>query len=97
MTAGLRLIVMLLLIPVSWVWKALVAQYMWLWFIVPLGAPVISMTHALGLTLFGWFFTTGLDFDQKREDTEHFARWAAVQVAIGMVWLFSYIFHSLMT
>jgi hypothetical protein len=96
MTTILKLIGYLLLIPVSWVWKALVATYLWLWFIVPLGMPIISMVHALGLTLVGWFFTTGLELNQKTEDNDHLARWTAVQIAIGMVWGFGYIFHSLM-
>ena len=85
------------MIPAGWVWKALIASYLWLWFIVPLGMPAISLVHALGLTLFGWFFTTGLNMNQKNEDKEYFARWVTVQIAIGFVWLFGYIFHSLMT
>lgn len=33
-------------------------SYLWLWFVVPLGVPVISWAQAYGLSLFAVFFQT---------------------------------------
>lgn len=37
--------------------RGIVLSYMWLWFLVPLGLPVIGVLHALGISVIVTFLT----------------------------------------
>ena len=91
----LKVLSWIVAIPVGWVWKAFVAVYLWSWFIVPLGVPAVGMTHALGLTLAGWYFCGGMT-GVTRDKSVGFTEWIAVQLAIGITGLFGCLFHSFM-
>jgi hypothetical protein len=47
----------LIIVPFSVFLNAYTLSYLWLWFIVPLGVPVIGMVHALGLIALKGFLT----------------------------------------
>jgi hypothetical protein len=42
---------------------------MWLWFIVPFGAPEIEIAHAIGISLLAGLFTSSSSSDDKYEST----------------------------
>jgi hypothetical protein len=42
--------VLVALVPVSIVLRGIVLQWLWLWFIVPFGLPVLTLPWALGLS-----------------------------------------------
>ena len=44
------LIIMILSIP-GLIWSGFVITKLWIWFVVPLGLPVISISHAIGIDL----------------------------------------------
>ena len=95
MNGIVKALLWLIAIPVGWVWKALVAVSLWTWFIVPLGVPAVGMPHALGLTMTGWYFCSGCRVNADSDTS--LTQWSAVQLAIGIVWLFGWIFQSFMT
>jgi hypothetical protein len=95
----IKLVFVILAIPFSLWLKATVGMSLWGWFVVPLGVPAIGLIHALGLTLVGWFYTTGLDnmksykkiMEEKEKD--NWKRWFTIQIVMLMVWGYGAIFH----
>ncbi len=57
----------LLLMAFSMVLEGVVLYYLWLWFVVPLGAPAIGLLHALGLGMIIHFLTYHF-YDFKKND-----------------------------
>ncbi len=52
------LAVLSFLVTLSWLYKAYVFKWLWLWFLVPLGAPPLEFNSALGITLILSLLTT---------------------------------------
>lgn len=48
---------LLILFPAVLLWRGFVLSKLWLWFLVPLGAPVIVAWHAAGICLVMSMFT----------------------------------------
>lgn len=92
------LLLVVLLLPITAVIYAFVLRELWTWFVVPLGAPAVSMAHAYGLSLLArssvW---TGPE--TKKDDRENKSPLAQ---AVGAVifplvaWGFGAIAHALM-
>ena len=84
----------LLAIPFSFWLKAMVSVSLWGWFVVPLGVPAIGLAQALGLTLLGWFFTTGLDqsFEEAKAKI-NWEHWFTTQLVVFIVWGYGAVFH----
>jgi dolichyl-phosphate-mannose--protein O-mannosyl transferase len=55
------------LIVVATLWRAWVLTVLWVWFLVPLGAPAITIATAIGISLVAGMFTTHL---QTKSDSE---------------------------
>jgi hypothetical protein len=74
--------------------------YLWLWFIVPLGVPVIGMAHALGIIAIRGFLFYGYALDKHESAasaTEKLWTATAKRLTVPLVSLtFGYIFHSFM-
>lgn len=92
----LKLLAWLIAIPLGLCWKAVVLVDLWAWFIVPLGAPVIGMAHALGIALASWLFGSGLDNVKKNPETGGLERWALIQLVVLMVWGYGAVYHHFM-
>lgn len=56
---------------------------MWGWFIVPLGAPAMSLAHGYGLSLFVTLFTQPLLIQSQVKDDPTFT--TNMKVALGVV------------
>lgn len=68
---------------ISIFWGGYVASVLWFWFVVPLGAPAISTTHAAGLSCVVSTFmgSRGLyQGEQKNKSPEE-----AISTALGVV------------
>lgn len=65
------LAITLISIPFSIVWSAFVASHLWLWFVVPLGAPAISLAHAAGLMTIKGFIFAKIAKDEKTDTDEN--------------------------
>lgn len=66
--AGLLIIPFVLFTGLFYAW---VGSYLWLWFVVPLGMPLISVWHFWGLLLFRLFFHhEKISFDEKFDGWE---------------------------
>lgn len=46
------------LLVVATLWRAWVLTVLWSWFLIPLGAPAISITSAIGISLVVGMFTS---------------------------------------
>ena len=56
---------------------------MWGWFVVPLGAPVMSLAHGYGLSLFVSLFTQSLIIQSQFKDDPEFT--TNMKVALSVV------------
>lgn len=81
----------LLLGTLAYAWAA---QTLWAWFVVPLGAPAISLAHAYGLCALLWMLTNHSTEQKKTDDGAGAAmlKLAAVAFArplfsVGAAWL----------
>lgn len=50
-------------------WFSFVGQYLWLWFIVPLGAPAINIWHMWGLFTFKGILLSGHALQDYKDKT----------------------------
>ena len=57
---------------------------MWGWFIVPLGAPAMSLAHGYGLSLFVSLFTQSLAIQSQFKDNPEFTTNMKVALCIVM-------------
>jgi multisubunit Na+/H+ antiporter MnhB subunit len=77
----------LLFTPLAIAWKGLVLSILWGWFLVPLGAPALTVSLACGVALIATFLTT--DKLRERPPREAFdvlavvVLWPAVSLLIG--------------
>ena len=84
-------LLMLALIPVNIFVTGFVVSYLWLWFLVPLGLPVISLAHAFGIAVFAEALTFKLDQGEDNNDKDRVIVTAArslVTAACMMIMLF---------
>jgi hypothetical protein len=92
----LKILFWLSAIPFGLWLKAIVAVDLWSWFLVPLGAPVVGVAHALGLTLLGWFFGSGLDSVKVVKKTDaSWERWVTIQLVVLATWGYGAVFNWL--
>ena len=72
----------------------IVFSSLWIWFVVPLGYPQISIFHALGLTT----LISILRFDSAKPTSSDSIKEALLKpvIALGGSWLFGFLWHSLM-
>jgi hypothetical protein len=74
--------------------------YLWFWFIVPLGVPVIGMAQALGIIAIRGFLFYGYALDKGDETksaTERMWTKTYLRLSVPLVSLaFGYIYHSFM-
>lgn len=80
----------IVLMFVSGIYKAYVMSLLWVWFIVPLGAPSLNMWHMYGLiVMYGSMF---MKLPPKDEEVYSSGEILAVSVvATSLTWLFGYI------
>lgn len=65
------------------VFRGFVAATLWGWFVVPLGAPVIGVAHAVGLLLLVTLATSdGYDKDNERGDAAYYFKRIVVSLAV---------------
>jgi len=69
------------LIPLSAIWSGFALSHLWGWFIVPFGAPVIGVAHAIGIHLVMDCFKTITRSTEKTDDDIKEARIHAVVIA----------------
>lgn len=72
--------------------RAWVITWMWLWFAVPFGLPVIGMAWAVGISSFAALFTTKPASAKDENPWDAFAKAAGVMfvsplLALGMGWV----------
>lgn len=71
--------------------RGVVLSYLWLWFLVPLGLPVIGIMHALGISLIVTFLvtSTGNKHEQYPKKTK-----AIMGILFPLiVFVFGYVYH----
>lgn len=99
MAALLALLFLFLWIPAASMLSGVAFESLWYWFAVPLGAPDITITHAMGLALIVRFLTfkKNDDKDDKDYDAQKLVGLVFNHLAfIGMFLLFGYIIKSCM-
>ena len=78
------------------IYSGFVLSCMWLWFMTPLGLPVINIAHAVGLICIGVFFRhTNID-DQKSSKYTDFDRFFIYFIFINLIFLYAYIAYRVM-
>lgn len=66
-----KIIIALIIAPISYFCKGLVISKLWVWFIVPMfGLPNFSIPYFLGLAIVVSFLTEKVDF-AKKDDREY--------------------------
>lgn len=70
---GAAVLLTLLLMPLSIVWKGFVLTKLWAWFVVPLGLPEIGIANAYGICLLLVLFTVTKKPDSENVTMERFA------------------------
>ena len=68
---------------------------MWCWFIVPLGAPAMSLAHGYGLSLFVSLFTQQLIIQSQFKDDPKFT--TNMKVALSVIMNFVLLLVGLIT
>jgi uncharacterized membrane protein AbrB (regulator of aidB expression) len=81
-----------LAIPFGLWLKALVGVALWGWFVVPLGVPAVGMVHALGLSLVGWYFGSGMDHVHMKREVG-WEKWVTVQLVVLIIWGYGAVFN----
>ena len=82
--AVLAILVLALLILI---WRGFVLSYLWLWFMVPLGLPEVSLGESVGLILIARVLTFALspNDDKEKEWYEKLLIWfLAPLIALGI-------------
>lgn len=70
----------LLISPLTWMWKAFVLLKLWVWFLVPLGAPRGGFVAAMGVVLI-----VGLLTPTKIDDEEYDTNRAVKAIGFGII------------
>ena len=86
----LGILILLLIVPLT-LYRGWILLLLWGWFIIPLGAPGITMAHALGISLIIGFITSHYDSRKKTQDEkieEAIATFAMPTLGLVMGWIF---------
>ena len=87
------------MLAVSAIINGFVLVYLWAWFAVPFGLPVLSVAHAIGLsTLTGFLTAQYIDAEPaKKDQAERFGGMIAYSfVRPGFVFLLGWLVHQFM-
>jgi len=61
------------------VWGAFVLVYLWGWFLVPYGAPVLTLWPAMGIWIVASYLThQSTDVDLARREVSQWERWVSI-------------------
>jgi hypothetical protein len=60
-------VVSLALLPVLIPWEGFVIAKLWRWFLVPLGVPPVTISHAIGISTLTWLLTHQINLAEKKE------------------------------
>lgn len=74
------------------IYKAMIAAYLWAWFVVPLGLPTISTAWMYGLILLIQLIT--YDPSATRKKGEWFETLFGAFFGWNIVWLIGYLVHD---
>ena len=83
---GITLLIILYVVYFGWV-----IQYLWLWFVVPLGVPLVSIPQALGLTLVAAALTGFKPVKPFKDPTKIIAMILSPIMALGLGYFLQYI------
>ena len=79
--------------------RGFILTKLWLWFIVPIGAPAVGVAHSLGLLLVWRFFSVSpRDVrDTKRDDKDHDIKVLVVYVIYPLIcWFIAWVYLQFM-
>jgi hypothetical protein len=85
--ALLGLLIALFLLPIVIVIRGWVFLKLWIWFVVPLGIPTISLAHACGIGLIAAYLCKQYSADSVEKTDAERKRAAAVGFAVPLVTL----------
>lgn len=86
----LGILFLLMIVPLT-LYRGWILLNLWNWFIIPLGAPHITMAHALGISLVIGFMTAHYDSRTKTQSEkieELIAVFAMPTIGLIMGWIF---------
>lgn len=98
------LVLSIMAIPIFILFNGFIIMKLWLWFIVPLGVPILTIWHAFGIASFVNFFKYGLStkYDVKQMDKDksmagNMLSLFCESLFFGIIILtISYVFHRMM-
>jgi len=88
--ALIMLLVLILSVP-SFILKAYILSSIWGWFIVPLGVVQISVSHALGISVFWSILTFSYKKSDDKESIDYLKTLFSNTAGILMGWGIAYI------
>ena len=73
-------------------YKAFVFTFLWVWFIVPFGAPELTLMWSMGIIL----VVTTLTHQYKPSDDFQFKDFIHSMIVVSITWGLGWIYHALM-